>query len=321
MTGGILVVAEHRQGELSPASLETVAAALELKGDTDRPIAVVVIAEKPGDFVAQVSKAGVDEVIKVAVPAASFQSDIYEAAVLAIAEARKPEVILFPHSVDTWGYAPAVAVRGGFGCATDVFEVRYDAGDLVAVRAAYAEKLHIEVDFPERQTVVLTIRTNVYKPTEEEGSPTVSDFEAPEAQARTEHITYIEPEQTGDVDISQAEYMLSVGRGVGEEENVEQFKELAHAVGFTLGCSRPIADNGWLPKSRQVGQSGKTVAKCKVYIAMGISGSVQHMAGMKHVPSIIAVNKDAEASIFTIAKYGVVGDMFEIAEELRGHFT
>jgi electron transfer flavoprotein alpha subunit len=115
--------------------------------------------------------------------------------------------------------------------------------------------------------------------------------------------------------------MLSVGRGVGEEENVEQFKELADALGFTLGCSRPIADNGWLPKSRQVGQSGKTVAKCKVYVAMGISGSVQHMAGMKHVPSIIAVNKDAEASIFTIARYGVVGDMFEIAEELRGHFS
>lgn len=321
MTGGILVVVEHRQGALSPASLETVAAAIALKGDTDRSIAVAVIAEKPDDFVAQVSKAGVDEVIKVAVPVASFQSDVYEAVALALAEARKPAVILFPHSVDTWGYAPAVAMRGGFGCATDVIDVKYDGGDLVAVRAVYAEKLHMEVDFPERETVVLTVRTNVYKPTEADGSPAVSEFAAPQTQARTEHITYIEPEQTGDVDISQAEYMLSVGRGVGEEENVEQFKELADSLGFTLGCSRPIADNGWLPKSRQVGQSGKTVTKCKVYVAMGISGSVQHMAGMKHVPSIIAINKDAEASIFTIAKYGVVGDMFEIAEELRSHFS
>ncbi|GFO81065.1 MAG: hypothetical protein A49_06920 [Methyloceanibacter sp.] len=130
-------------------------------------------------------------------------------------------------------------------------------------------------------------------------------------------MKFIEPEQTGDVDITQAEYMLSIGRGVGEEDNVEEFKELADTLGFTLGCSRPIADNGWLPKSRQVGQSGKTVAKCKVYVALGISGSVQHMAGMKHVPNIIAVNKDAEASIFTIARYGIVGDMFEIAEELR----
>ncbi len=321
MTGEILVVAEHRQGQLSPASLEAVAAALELKQATDGQIAVAIIAESPDDFVGQVSRAGVDEVIKVRVPVECFQSDIYEATILAIAEARKPSVILLPHSVDAWGYAPAVAVRGGFGCATDVFEVKYDAGDLVAVRAAYAEKLHIEVDFPGRQTVVLTIRTNVYKPTETEGTPNISEFEAPVAQARTEHITYIEPEQTGDVDIAQAEYMLSIGRGVGEEDNVEQFKELADLLGFTLGCSRPIADNGWLPKSRQVGQSGKTVAKCKVYVAMGISGSVQHMAGMKHVPNIIAVNKDAEASIFTIARYGLVGDMFEIAEELRGHFS
>jgi electron transfer flavoprotein alpha subunit len=318
---GILVVAEHRQGELTPASLEVIAAALELKGDSDRQVAVAIIARNPDDFVGAVSKAGVDEVIKLPVPVAEFQSDIYESAMLAIAEARSPDVILVPHSVDAWGYAPALAVRGGFGCATDVFEIRYDGEDLVAVRAAYAEKLHMEVDFPEKQTVVLTIRTNVYKAPETEGSPAVSEFQVPEGQARTQHISFIEPEQTGDVDITQAEYMLSIGRGVGEEDNVEQFKELADMLGFTLGCSRPIADNGWLPKSRQVGQSGKTVAKCKVYVALGISGSVQHMAGMKHVPTIIAINKDAEASIFSIAKYGVVGDMFEIADELRGQMS
>lgn len=318
---GILVIAEHRQGELTPASLEVIAAALELKGDSDRQVAVAIIARNPDDFVGAVSKAGVDEVIKLPVPVAEFQSDIYEAAILAIAEARSPDVILVPHSVDAWGYAPALAVRGGFGCATDVFEIRYDGDDLIAVRAAYAEKLHMEVDFPEKQTVVLTIRTNVYKAPETEGSPAVSEFQVPDGQARTQHISFIEPEQTGDVDITQAEYMLSIGRGVGEEDNVEQFKELADMLGFTLGCSRPIADNGWLPKSRQVGQSGKTVAKCKVYVALGISGSVQHMAGMKHVPTIIAINKDAEASIFSIAKYGVVGDMFEIAEELRGQMS
>jgi electron transfer flavoprotein alpha subunit len=113
---------------------------------------------------------------------------------------------------------------------------------------------------------------------------------------------------------------LSIGRGVGEEENVEQFEELADLMGFTLGCSRPVADNGWLPKSRQVGQSGKTATNCKVYVAMGISGSVQHMAGMKHVPNIIAVNTDREASIFTIAHYGVVADVFDIAGELKNHF-
>jgi electron transfer flavoprotein alpha subunit len=225
-----------------------------------------------------------------------------------------------PHSVDAWGYAPVVAVKGGFGCATDVFEVKYDGDELVAVRAAYAEKLHMEVDFPGRQTVVLTVRGNVYKPIEDTASPQVSSFDAPAVEPRTEHLGFVEPPSTGDVDITQAEFMLSIGRGVGEEDNVEQFKELAETMGFTLGCSRPIADNGWLPKSRQVGQSGKTVGACKVYVAMGISGSVQHMAGMKHVPNIIAVNKDAEASIFGIARYGIVADMFEVAEELRNHF-
>jgi len=140
------------------------------------------------------------------------------------------------------------------------------------------------------------------------------------ATANSSHVEFIEPPATGDVDITQAEFMLSIGRGIAEEDNVEQFSELADAVGATLGCSRPIADSGWLPKSRQVGQSGKVVAACKLYLALGISGSVQHQAGMKHVDNIIAVNTDPEASIFSIARYGIVGDIFEIADELVTHF-
>lgn len=316
---GILVIAEHRRGALNPATLEAVAAAVELKQARAQPVAVAVIARNPDDFLAQVNLAGVDEIIRVAVPTDGFQPDVYEAAVAALAAARQPAVILLAHTVDTWGYAAAVAVRGGFGCATDVFAIRYEGDALVATRAAYKEKLGMELDFPGRQTVLLTLRGNVFKPIEEPGSAAVSSLEAPVVAARTAHLGYIEPEQAGDVDISQAEYMLSIGRGVGDEDNVEQFKELADALGFTLGCSRPIADNGWLPKSRQVGQSGKTVVNCKIYVAIGISGSVQHMAGMKHVPNIIAINKDAEASIFSIARYGVIGDMFEIAKELRNH--
>ncbi len=120
--------------------------------------------------------------------------------------------------------------------------------------------------------------------------------------------------------MSSVDFILSVGRGVGEEGNVERFRELAAALGATLGCSRPIADSGWLPKSRQVGQSGKTAVNCKLYIAMGISGAIQHLAGMKHVDTVVAVNTDSNASIFSVAKYGIVGDMFEIAEELRKQF-
>ncbi|MEZ5446611.1 MAG: electron transfer flavoprotein subunit alpha/FixB family protein [Gammaproteobacteria bacterium] len=316
---GILVIAEHRRGALNPATLEAVAAAAALKQARPQPVAVAVIARNPDEFVARVNVAGVDEIVKVEVPTDGFQSDVYEAAVAALAAARRPELILFAHTVDTWGYAAAVAVSGGFGCATDVFAVRYEGDTLVATRAAYKEKLHMDVDFPGRQTVLLTLRGNVFKPVEEPGNAAVSALDAPAVAARTAHLGYVEPEQAGDVDITQAEYMLSIGRGVGDEDNIEQFKELADQLGFTLGCSRPVADNGWLPKSRQVGQSGKTVVNCKIYVAMGISGSVQHMAGMKHVPNIIAINKDAEASIFSIARYGVVGDMFEIAKELRNH--
>jgi len=317
----IMVVAEHRRGELTPATFEVIAAAVELKQANDMTVTVVVLAQDPSDFGGQVSVAGVDKVVNATVSVSEFQNDIYETVIDAMIDTRKPSVVLLSHSIDAWGYAPALAVRRQCGFTTDVFELRYDGDNLVATRAAYSEKMHVELDFPGKDTVLITLRGNIFKPIEETSTPLVTSFEVPTIEARTEHIGFIEPDSTGDVDITQAESMLSIGRGVAEEDNVEQFAELADAMGFTLGCSRPIADSGWLPKSRQVGQSGKTVSNCNVYLAFGISGSVQHMAGMKHVPNIIAVNTDAEASIFTVARYGVVADMFDIAEELKNHFV
>lgn len=316
----IMVVAEHRRGELTPATFEIIAAAAELKQAKDMTVAVAVLAPDPSAFTGQVSVTGVDEVANVVVPVNEFQNDIYETVVNGMIDVRKPAIVLLPHSIDAWAYAPVLAARRQCGFATDVFGLMFDGDDLVATRAAYSEKMHVELDFPGKETVLITLRGNVYKPVEGASTPQVTSFEAPAVAARTAHKGFIEPESTGDVDITQAEFMLSVGRGVAEEDNVEQFEELADAMGFTLGCSRPIADSGWLPKSRQVGQSGKTVSNCNTYLAFGISGSVQHMAGMKHVPSIIAVNTDAEASIFTIARYGVVADMFDIADELKNHF-
>ncbi len=317
---GILVLADHRQGELSVATLEVIRVASMLKSQNEQQLSVVILGKDPDRFVEPVSVTGVDEVITIETPTENFQPDIYESAVLALARERMPAVILMPHSVDAWGYAPVVAAKGGFGFASDVFAIHYDGDELVATRAAYAEKMHVEVDFPGKKTVLVTIRINVFKPVEGTARPKVNSFALPETQMHTRHLEFIEPESGGDVDITQAEHILSIGRGISEEDNVEQFQELADLIDFTLGCSRPIADNGWLPKSRQVGQSGKTVSSCNIYIAMGISGSVQHMAGMKHVPNIIAVNTDAEASIFNIARYGVIADIFSISEELRTHF-
>ena len=317
---GLLVISEHRQSELTPASLECITAARQLKAEKSQPLMVAVLASDPDKYSERFNLEGVDEIIRITTPEDEFQADTYEAAISALISERKPTVVLVPHSVDAWSYAPVIAARGNYGFATDVFGIKYEGDELVATRAAYAEKIHMELDFPDKNTVLLTVRGNEFKPAEGNGNAEMTDFELPESAVHTRHLEYIEPEVGGDVDISQAEFMLAIGRGIDQEDKVEEFQELADIMGFTLGCSRPIADNGWLPKSRQVGQSGKTVANCNVYIAMGISGSVQHMAGMKHVPNIIAINKDPEASILSIARYGVVADLFEIADELRNNF-
>ena len=146
------------------------------------------------------------------------------------------------------------------------------------------------------------------------GSPTVSEHSLGPVASRARHKEFREPAK-GDVDITTADFLLSIGRGIGEQENITMFEELAGKLGATLAVSRPIVDAGWMSNARQVGQSGKTV-KPKVYLAFGISGAVQHLAGMKTSETIIAVNTDPEAAIFDVAHYGAVADLFDVAEEL-----
>jgi electron transfer flavoprotein alpha subunit len=316
---GILVIAEQRRGELRAVSLELVSAAQGLRR-ADEEVAVAVLAKAPEGFVKALSVAGVDEIVTVQVPASEFDPDTFESVVGALIAERGPDVVLVAHSVDSFGFAAALAARLGLGFATDVFDVQRVDGELVATRGGYGQKVNVEVDFPGRSTVLLAIRGGAFKPPEQAASPRVTAFGAPAMQSRTANREFIEMSSGDDVDMTGAEFILTIGRGIGEEAKVPQFRELAEAIGATLGCSRPIADAGWLPKSRQVGQSGKTASACKLYIAMGVSGAIQHLAGMKHVSTIVAVNSDAEASIFGVAKYGIVGDIFEIADELRRLF-
>jgi len=316
---GVLIIAEQRRGELRPVSLELVSAAQVLRRAGEE-IAVAVLSAAPETFVEALSVAGVDEIVTIKVPAPEFDPDIFESAVGALIAGRSPDVVLVAHSVDSFGYAAALAARLGLGFATDVFKVERIDGELVATRGGYGQKVNVEVDFPKRGTVLLALRANVFKPPERAASPRVTAFDAPPAASRSAGREFIELSAGDDVDMAAAEFILTIGRGIGEEAKVPQFRELADAIGATLGCSRPIADAGWLPKSRQVGQSGKTASACKLYIAMGVSGAIQHLAGMKHVSTIVAVNTDAEASIFGVAKYGIVGDVFEIADELRRLF-
>ncbi len=317
----ILVIAEHRRNELRPVSLELISAAQGLKKNADDKVVVAVIGSQTESFVPALSVAGVDELILLKAPVTDFDPDIFEAAVSALITSKTPTVVLLPHSVDSLGYAATLASKAGYGFATDVFIVEYQADELVATRGGYNQKVNVEVDFPGKATVVMTIRASVFKVLEGGASPVVTNFDLPAVQSRSQNKEFIELGGGNDIDITTVEFIMSIGRGIGEETNVEQFRELAETAGATLCCSRPIADAGWLPKSRQVGQSGKVVGSCKLYVALGISGSIQHMAGMKHVPTIIAVNTDPGASIFTIAKYGIVADIFDMEEELNSQLA
>jgi electron transfer flavoprotein alpha subunit len=307
----VLIVAEHLRGELRPITLELISAAKELEG----PVAVAVIAKDPSALTNAVDVQGVTEILLVKVEEEEFENDVYQQALEQLIEQREPNVILLGFTVNSMGYAPAVAAKLGLGFASDVFSVDGAAGGLVATRAFYGSKVHAEVEFAGHDRVMLLLRPTAWPPAEDSGAAVEEEVAVSISGSRARHQDFVDV-ATGDVDITTADFLLSIGRGVGDKENLPQFEELAGKMGATLSVSRPLVDQGWMPNSRQVGQSGKTV-KPKVYLALGISGAVQHLAGMKTSGTIIAVNSDPEAAIFNVAHYGAVADLFEVAEELE----
>ena len=304
----VLVVTEHLRGQVRDVTFELIAAGRELGG----PLAVAVIGADPGAL--NVNRAGVDDVVHVQVEQAEFENDVYQHALEALIAERRPRVILLGFTVNSLGYGPAVATKLGLGFASDVFAVRPDGGSLIATRAFYGSKVHAELEFPAEKPVMLLLRPTVWPPAEGGGSPRISELRVTIPPSRARHKEFVE-QPRADVDIGEADFLLAIGRGIGDKENIPTFEQLAEKMGATLAVSRPLVDAGWMPNSRQVGQSGKTV-KPKVYLAMGISGAVQHLAGMKASGTIIAVNTDPEAAIFSVAHYGAVADLFEVAEEL-----
>lgn len=310
----VLVVAEHLHGELRPVTLELVTAAADLGG----PVAVAVIARNPSGLSDAVDVEGVDEIIAVPVDAEEFENDVFGAAVEQLIGERQPQATLVGFTVNSMGYAPAVAAKLGLGFASDVFSLRDEGGAVVVERAFYGAKVHAEIEFPGKEGVLLMLRPTTWPAAQGAGSATVSEVSVSIDGSRARHRDF-EEAAAGDVDITSADFLLSVGRGIGEKENLPQFEELAERMGATLSVSRPIVDAGWMPNSRQVGQSGKTVTP-KLYLALGISGAVQHLAGMKASGTIIAVNSDPEAAIFNVAHYGAVADLFEVVEELEKLF-
>jgi electron transfer flavoprotein alpha subunit len=315
---GVLVIAETRQGELRDVSLELITAALSVKADAGGPVAVAVLDHDPSRFADKVAVDGVDEVLLVATPTEHFEAHVAAQAVTELIAAESPSLVLLGFTIDSLGFAPAVAAKGGLGFASDATGVRWDGGPVVS-RGAYGDKLVSELEFPGKETTLVMLRAGGVEPATAGGSPASRTVELSlDGVAKTEHLGFQEAEAS-DVDITKAEFLLSIGRGVEDKDNIPRFEELADKLGATLSSSRPLVDAGWMPSARQVGQSGKTV-KPRLYLALGISGAVQHLAGMRTAETIIAVNTDPEAPIFGVATYGAVADMFELADELDQQF-
>ena len=315
---GILVVAETRRDELRGVTLELIGAALQFKDAAGGRVTVAIVDADPSAFTGALAVSGVDEILTVTTPTPSFEAHVAQQVLEALVEAEQPDVVLLGHTIDSMGFGPAVAARKGLGFASDVTAVSWDAGP-VAIRGAYGGKLVAELDFPGRERTLLMLRAGAFEPAEADGPAVgVRAVDVAFDAAPTEHLDYREA-ATGDVDITKAEFLVSIGRGIEDKDNVAQFEDLADKLGATLSVSRPLVDAGWVSNARQVGQSGKTVQP-KVYLALGISGAVQHLAGMQKADTIIAVNTDPEAPIFSVAHYGAVADLFDVAEALEQHF-
>jgi electron transfer flavoprotein alpha subunit len=299
---GVLVLAEARRGELRDVSLELLSAAAAIGG----PVNVLLVGDGPADAL---NVPGVETILHGR--REHYEPHVAAAAAEAAIERFAPDVILAPHSVDAMGYAPAVAARLGLGFASDVTSVN------PVTRGAYGDRLVATLEFD--GPALLMVRAGAYAVIAGGGgNATVEDLNLDESAARVEHLGYVEAE-AGDVDITSAGFLLSIGRGVEDADDVAEFEEIAEKLNATLAVSRPLVDAGLVSAARQVGQSGKTV-KPKVYLALGISGAIQHLAGMRKADTIIAVNTDPDAPIFQVAHYGAVADLFDVARALPQHF-
>jgi electron transfer flavoprotein alpha subunit len=313
MSDDVLAVAEHRQGELRDVSYELVTAGRQLADAAGGDLHLAVISGDVDAYADALDREGVDAIHTVDY-GDEFNHDVYTQAVEQLVEELDARYLVGPHTVNGMDYVPAVAASLDLPLATDLVDFRHN-GHLQVTREPYGGKVEADLDV-EGDRAAVTLRPTAWEPTEAAGSAAVQAFDADiDEGAIKSTVTGFEEVAGGDVDISEADFIVSIGRGIEEEENLEMIRELADTLGATMASSRPIVDNGWLPQNRQVGQSGKVVTP-DVYIAIGISGAVQHLAGMSGSDTIIAINEDPDAPIFDVADYGIVGDLFEVVPEL-----
>ena len=320
--GEILVLAEQRGGELRDITFEMLTVANRLGKDNNLAVTALFLGNDVSDLAQQLTGA-CDTVLVMEDPElANYNADPYLIALDEIIKDRMPFLTIIGHSAMGMDLVPALATRLSLPLVTDCVKLNLAEGRLEVLRQIYGGKINAQLTLKPSDRYLISIRTGSFDAEAEQGkSGNVETLSAPSwtnLKGR-KFLNYLEAELE-DVDIEAADILVSIGRGIGKPENISLAQEFADSIGASLACSRPVADEQWLPKGRQVGTSGKTV-RPKIYLALGISGAYQHQAGMKNSDTIIAVNTDPKAPIFNIANYGIVADMLEILPQLTEKFT
>jgi len=308
----ILVIAEHSDGRLNRASWESIAAAQQMGG----PVTVAVLGASVSAVVSELAAAEVTEVVALEHEALGhYTPDGFTDALAALITSVNPAHVILPHTYQTRDFAPKLAARLDRALVTDCTAVKVAGGAATFTRPMFQGKVHADVVLEGPTPHFATFQIGAFRAdaVKKGAAPApvrqaVAAVDPAKIRQRPE-APFREAKQA--VDLSQAERIVSVGRGIKGQEHLALAQKLADALDAELAASRPICDAGWLPMERQIGSSGQTVAP-KLYLALGISGAIQHVVGMKGARTIVAINKDADAPIFEVADYGIVGDLFEV---------
>jgi len=325
MSQGILLFIEQRDGMLNRTSFEAMVAAQGIASVTGEKLSAVVFGKSIGAVASEVAAKRLDAVYTVEdEKLAEYTSDGYVAASKQVVGKLDPRFVILSHTYQVRDFAPKLAATLGKTFVTDCVGYRVDGSDVVFTRQIFQGKITTDVRVTGTPPIIASFQAGSYRADKAEASESPAPIEPLEINITDVQIrTQAEPkfqEAKQAVDLSQAPLIVAVGRGIKSQENIEIVQKLAAAMGAEIAASRPICDNEWLPMDRQIGSSGQTVSP-KLYMAIGISGAIQHVVGMKNAQTIVAINKDAEAPIFDIADYGIVGDLFEIVPALTAEIN
>jgi len=313
----IFVLAEHRQGQIRDITFEMLTKGKELAEKTNSDLTAVLLGKQVKEQAKTLSQYAKKVLLVEDAKLENFNSEAYHKVLSNLINEHKPLLTMIGHTSFGVDLAPSLAVALKLPLATDCIELEFEGETLVITRQMYGGKVNAKATVHKAESYIVTVRQAAFTAQKSALNGEIIETLSPLSEEITgkRFIKYVLP-PPGGVDITAADVLVGVGRGIKDESNMPMVEELAKAFGGVLACSRPIVDKGWLPTDRQVGTSGKTV-KPKLYIALGISGAFQHVLGMKNSDLIIAVNKDSNAPIFSFADYGVVEDLFKIVSPLK----